>query len=459
MRFKLGQKVLDRLRNKNSKWGTNTNINQLLLDVQTLKNQNKILNNKLNELIDIKNIKQATGSLRKIQLLEVFLLKCLKAICKELDINFWLHGGTLLGAVRHEGFIPWDDDVDLGMMRKDLEKLKKYLDTHQTPLKLDYFYFTEWFFSRQARLVFADYDLPLCLDIFVYDNAKDSSDETWEKLLHYREELAKEIKSSGIHCSNKHHIDNPRDKEILDQIFSKYIQNFSDCDTPNALLFGVEHGKSHFKRLFDSNFIRPFKKLKFENEYFYAPCFPEEYLTRQYSDYLSIPKDFGKQKHTYNYTAEDYEIINYLYKKYVENNYCGYTAGAFDLFHIGHLNLLKRAKSQCSKLIVGVTTDELIERTKGHKPAIPLAERMEILKACKYVDEVVVQDDLDKVLAWEKYHYNILFSGDDWKNNPRWVGYEEKLNEKGARVVYLPYTKETSSSKIISALEKTLELV
>lgn len=154
-----------------------------------------------------------------------------------------------------------------------------------------------------------------------------------------------------------------------------------------------------------------------------------------------------------------FKLIDMLRKCKFRASKLGYTAGAFDLFHVGHLNLLKRAKAQCDRLIVGVTADELIEQTKGHKPAIPLVERIEILKACRYVDEVVVQDNLDKVLAWEKYHYDILFSGDDWKGNPRWLGYEEKLNEKGVDVVYLPYTKETSSSKIISALEKTLSLV
>lgn len=132
----------------------------------------------------------------------------------------------------------------------------------------------------------------------------------------------------------------------------------------------------------------------------------------------------------------------------------GYTAGAFDLFHIGHLNLLKRAKSQCDYLIVGVTTDELISQTKGHLPVIPIEERLEIVKCCKFVDEVTEQNDLDKIKAWEKYHYNLLFSGDDWKISPRWQGYEKELEKRNAKIIYFPYTKTTSSTLLTKVLKE-----
>jgi glycerol-3-phosphate cytidylyltransferase len=137
-----------------------------------------------------------------------------------------------------------------------------------------------------------------------------------------------------------------------------------------------------------------------------------------------------------------------------ENKIIGYTAGAFDLFHIGHLNLLRRAKDGCDHLIVGVTTDELIQKTKKKKPIVPFSERFEIISSIRYVDEVVVQDDLDKVLAWKRYRYDILFSGDDWKGNPRWIGYETELGKVGVRIVYFPYTKSTSSTAINQVLNK-----
>lgn len=131
----------------------------------------------------------------------------------------------------------------------------------------------------------------------------------------------------------------------------------------------------------------------------------------------------------------------------------GYTAGVYDLFHIGHLNLLRNAKKYCDKLIVGVSTDELV-RYKGKSPVIPLDERMEIVSAIKYVDEVCIQDDLDKTKAWEKLHYNILFVGDDWKGKSQWNEYEKFLKSKGAKVIYLPYTKTTSSTLITKTLKE-----
>lgn len=130
----------------------------------------------------------------------------------------------------------------------------------------------------------------------------------------------------------------------------------------------------------------------------------------------------------------------------------GYTTGVYDLFHIGHLNLLKNAKANCDYLIVGISTDELVQY-KGKSPVIPLEERMAIVEAIKYVDKVVIQDDLDKVKAWDKYHFDVLFVGDDWKGTDKWNEYERRLNEKGAKVCYLPYTKTTSSTLITKVLK------
>lgn len=130
----------------------------------------------------------------------------------------------------------------------------------------------------------------------------------------------------------------------------------------------------------------------------------------------------------------------------------GYTAGVFDLFHIGHLNLLRRSKSLCDKLIVGVSTDELVVSTKNKSPVIPFHERIDIVESIKYVDEVVAQDDLDKIKAWDRLRYDVLFVGDDWKGSDKWNDYESRLSEKGVRTVYLPYTNTTSSSLLAKAL-------
>ena len=136
----------------------------------------------------------------------------------------------------------------------------------------------------------------------------------------------------------------------------------------------------------------------------------------------------------------------------------GYTTGVYDLFHIGHLNLLKRAKERCDYLIVGVSSDKLAEY-KNKVPFVSQEERIAIVKAIRYVDEVVLQEDLDKVKAWDKLHYDILFVGSDWQGTDKWNEYERKLNEKGAKVCYLPYTKTTSSSILQKTIKNFNEVV
>lgn len=124
----------------------------------------------------------------------------------------------------------------------------------------------------------------------------------------------------------------------------------------------------------------------------------------------------------------------------------GYTTGVFDMFHIGHLNILRRAKEQCDYLIVGVSTDELVMKEKNKKTVIPLGDRMEIVSAIKYVDQVVVQPDKDKVEAWKRYRFNKMFVGSDWKGSEQWKKYEEELMPLGVEIVYFPYTDGVSST-------------
>lgn len=129
----------------------------------------------------------------------------------------------------------------------------------------------------------------------------------------------------------------------------------------------------------------------------------------------------------------------------------GYTTGVYDLFHIGHLNLLKNARGLCDKLIVGVTVDELVAY-KGKKSMIPFEDRIEIVRSIKYVDAAVPQYDMDKLAACRKLGAQILFVGDDWYDTPKWKEYEREFNEAGIRIIYFPYTKGVSSTQITKAL-------
>lgn len=129
----------------------------------------------------------------------------------------------------------------------------------------------------------------------------------------------------------------------------------------------------------------------------------------------------------------------------------GYTAGVFDLFHIGHLNLLRNAKGMCDRLIVGVSTDELV-KYKGKTPVIPFTDRIEIIRSLRCVDAAVAQENMDKLAMCKKLNASILFVGDDWYQSEKWQEYEREFAEAGIRIVYFPYTKNVSSTQISKAL-------
>lgn len=129
----------------------------------------------------------------------------------------------------------------------------------------------------------------------------------------------------------------------------------------------------------------------------------------------------------------------------------GYTTGVYDLFHIGHLNLFKNAKGMCDKLVVGVTVDELVAY-KGKRALIPFEDRIELVRSCKYVDAAVPQYDMDKLTACKKLGARFLFVGDDWYGTEKWKRYETEFAKEGIAIVYFPYTKGVSSTKITEAL-------
>lgn len=126
----------------------------------------------------------------------------------------------------------------------------------------------------------------------------------------------------------------------------------------------------------------------------------------------------------------------------------GYTVGTFDLFHIGHLNLLKQAKEYCDYLIVGVHSDEWVFECKNRNTIIPYEDRAQIVSAIRYVDEVVKNESRSKIEAWNRYHFDVAFIGDDWKGTEVWNKIEEELKERGCDTIYVPYTKGISTTDI-----------
>lgn len=130
----------------------------------------------------------------------------------------------------------------------------------------------------------------------------------------------------------------------------------------------------------------------------------------------------------------------------------GYVPGAWDMFHIGHLNILLRAREQCDRLLVGVVSDEELVRAKGRPPIVPLAERLEVVAGFSIVDEVVVDYATDKRQVWSQVGFDVLFKGDDWRGTAKGNRLEQQMAEIGVRLCYFPYTAHTSSTKLRALL-------
>ncbi|MFI9151008.1 adenylyltransferase/cytidyltransferase family protein [Streptomyces sp. NPDC053367] len=131
----------------------------------------------------------------------------------------------------------------------------------------------------------------------------------------------------------------------------------------------------------------------------------------------------------------------------------GYAPGVFDLFHVGHLNILRQAREHCDRLIAGVCSDELVMRLRNRPPVVPLAERLEILRSIRYIDEVFVATVEDKVDVWKEVGFDVIFKGDDWLGTQLWDDLAARFEEVGVKVVFFPYTVHTSSTLIRRALD------
>lgn len=142
-----------------------------------------------------------------------------------------------------------------------------------------------------------------------------------------------------------------------------------------------------------------------------------------------------------------------------EGTVVGYAAGAYDLFHVGHLNILRQAKAHCDYLIAGVVSNDMLELTKGKLPIVPTEERAEIVSHIEFVDEVHVETVEDKLETWEQVRFDRFFKGDDWKGTPRGADLEHRFAEVGVEVVYFPYTTHTSSTRLRAALDMLLGAV
>ena len=135
----------------------------------------------------------------------------------------------------------------------------------------------------------------------------------------------------------------------------------------------------------------------------------------------------------------------------------GYAPGVYDLFHIGHLNLLRNARTACDRLIAGVVTDDLARRAKGNVPVVPLEERLEIVSCIRFVDEAVVEDVAHKLEMWKRLRFDVIIKGDDWRGTDRGDKLESDFAEVGVQVAYVPYTAQTSSTMLRRVLQREID--
>jgi glycerol-3-phosphate cytidylyltransferase len=135
----------------------------------------------------------------------------------------------------------------------------------------------------------------------------------------------------------------------------------------------------------------------------------------------------------------------------------GYAPGVYDLFHVGHLNLLRHARGQCDHLVAGVLTDEMAARAKGAVPVVPLAERLDIVRSIRFVDDAVAEDLPSKLEMWEQVRFDVIIKGDDWQGTPKGERLEADFRPLGVEVAYVPYTVRTSSTLLRRALLRQVD--
>lgn len=398
---------------------------------------------------------KAQGKLRQKQEVNLFLLKNLAEICDKNNLRYWLRGGTLLGAARHGGFIPWDDDADVGLVREDFDKLCELL-------KKDSVFAMKWLYftgdcHRIAHFALKESIYPY-IDVMVFDfiggtdtaaNWADWKSERAGFTKRARETLPKNVPpyrlTDGFDLP-----DIPLLERLLNEERDSYKQSHGGND---CLIWGIDQftppeNRGAF-RCYPADMIFPLKTLRFEDIEFKVPNKWDAKLSLYYGDYMTWPKEIVCDAHSdwspELKTAERhaFEIWEQKCRRKFKN---GYTCGVFDMFHAGHLNILKQAKERCEYLTVAVSTDDLAFKTKGKQPVINEKQRFELVKNQRQADNVVYQNDLDKIKAWERLRFDVLFVGSDHQNTPDWARYESFFKTRGVSIVYIPYTKDISST-------------
>jgi glycerol-3-phosphate cytidylyltransferase len=238
----------------------------------------------------------------------------------------------------------------------------------------------------------------------------------------------------------------------------KHLNNLTEAETQelSKVFSDTEH---LLKKAFSYDKIN-YLCLMMVDEHVHFHVIPRYEKQVEFNDQVYIDNDWPTSTVITSYIEEpkiELKILEYLKQQNVTKPYTiGYTTGIYDLFHIGHLNILQKAKDACDYLIVGVTTDELAFKLKGKKPIIPFNERLTIIRHIDFVDEVVPQKEINELNDFKKLKFDKIFKGSDWKGTEKWNNLEKEFAKVGVEIIYFPYTQSTSSTIIRKILEEKI---
>lgn len=458
---------------------------------------NPFTGEKVAEARPVETSAPTSGKDRKRTVHEVLLdmLAEFDRVCSSNGLRYIATHGTMLGAVRHEGFIPWDDDLDVAMPRADYDRLAELAS--EGTFKEPYFLQTpqsdpECFFGGYAKLRDSStaaiepyteghsFNQGIWMDIMPLDNRPRSNEATKRQLRYHVRTWQRALYAQTYGVGRMGNTSPKKmsfyfmlaDRYDRDQLCRRLRKACTAChETGELTIFAGNYDINRDGIRYRLADVDAAVRVPFEKTTIPIPENAREWLEEYYGpgwehpDKTAGPEDGATHTGfiidpTTPYTelaarnADDKETCIRR-----EDGMCGsdpdgvvgFTAGVFDLFHVGHLNLLEAAKARCDYLRVGVISDEVCEQLKHKVPVIPLEERMRIVGALECVDDVVAIEDrclLSKVEAWHEWPFDVAFSGDDHADDPFWQREDEVLASLGARIEYLPYTKSVSTSAL-----------
>lgn len=424
--------------------------------------------------MDIKTKKRV----RETQAVTLEVFKAVHDLCIENSLRYFAISGTAIGAVRHKGFIPWDDDIDIAMPRKDYEQFCQL--AHRLPSHLR---FADYVSDSSSHLLVGRvYDETTTLvGPWAVNNPDEYTgvvvdimplDGVPTRVLAYRwHRWVSNMLYTLCYLSLYSSLNTQKVfyKRIIFKIFSGVARTILNPQTLKQRLinrnkrypfdsseylartwaFAAHDGMRAASRYYQSDFAEHVD-VSFEDTVMRLPKGYDRYLSSLYPNYMQLPpEDKRVPGHGKGLLDLSRPYTYYAAKK--QDKVIGYVPGSFDMFHVGHLNVIEKARRYCDYLIVGVNSDDLMYKNKGKRAIVPETERLKIISSISLVDDAILVDTPDKVKLHDKYAFDVLFVGSDYKG--KWDDLEAKFTKRGARIHYFDYTPHTSSTKLRDALD------